>query len=708
MGAGSGPARAERRAAPGDRAGVGGAAEPGDGAALGVRWPGWELARGGRGGALALAGEGCAYYPGALPIVTAKHVSRSFGVRRVLEDISVTVHTGERVGLVGINGSGKSTLVRILAGLDAPDSGEVVQRRGAAIAYLEQEPHFPAGMRAREAVLAGLGGWSEARARHLAASEALESGTLTAAEMTRLVAEQSAAAGEIERLGGWERVHEAEALLGRLGVADPEAIVEQLSGGERRRVALARILAQRPDLAILDEPTNHLDVATIEWLERYLDEVYTGALLLITHDRYVLDRVATRTIEIDRGQLHSFEGGFAAYLEGKAERMALQQRTEANRQNFLRRELEWLRRQPKARSTKQKARIDRAHTEIGRGPPPPDRSLELQVQAARSGSTILELRDLSLAVPGKSLVRGLTFAVRKGERIGVLGPNGCGKTTLLRAITGQQAPASGQVVLGKNTQLAYLDQTRSNLDDDATVYDNIAQSRKATEIDGHPLEIGKYLERFLFDAQSYAQKVGTLSGGERARVALAKLLQGSSNLVLLDEPTNDLDVATLGAVEEMLIDFGGTAIVVTHDRWFLDRVATALLVFEADGQVVRHEGNYSMYLELTAQRKAQEAELSAGTAARAKAEAASRGEAATKAKKKGLSYAQQRELEGIVGRIEAAEAEVETLTARLADPAVYAEGHAAVATASEALAKARALAQSLTTRWEQLEALRDG
>jgi ABC transport system ATP-binding/permease protein len=647
-----------------------------------------------------------AYHAGALPIVTAKHVSRSFGVRRVLEDISVTVHTGERVGLVGVNGSGKSTLVRILAALDVPDSGEVVHRRGAAIAYLEQEPQFPPGTRAREAVLDGLGGWSEARARHLAASEALERSDLAPAEVERLISEQSAAAGEIERLGGWERVHEAESLLDRLGVQDPEALVEKLSGGERRRVALARILAQRPDLAILDEPTNHLDVATIEWLERYLDEQFQGALLLITHDRYVLDRVATRTIEIDRGKLHSFEGGFAAYLEGKAERMALQQRTEANRQNFLRRELEWLRRQPKARSTKQKARIDRAHGEIAKGPPPVDRNLELQVNAARSGSTILELRDLELAIAGRTLVKDLTFAVRKGERIGVLGPNGCGKTTLLRAITGQQPPAAGTVVLGKNTQLAYLDQTRSNLDDDATVYDNIAQSRRSLDIDGHPLEIGRYLERFLFDPQSYAQKVGTLSGGERARVALAKLLQGSSNLVLLDEPTNDLDVATLGAVEEMLIDFGGTAIVVTHDRWFLDRVATALLVFEPDGRVTRHEGNYSLYLELTAQAKAQAAELSSGTGPKGKVERRPVSEAAG-GKKKGLSYAQQRELEGIVGQIEAAEVEVEALSARLADPAVYAGGHAGVAELSAMLTAARGRAHDLTLRWEQLEALKE-
>jgi ATP-binding cassette subfamily F protein uup len=633
-----------------------------------------------------------------LPIVTAQHVSRSFGVRRVLEDISVTVRTGEHVGLVGLNGSGKTTLVRILAGLDAPDAGEVVLRRGATIAYLDQEPRFPPGQSARDAVLAGLGAWSDARARHLAASAALERAA-AGDDLAALVARQAEAAAELERHGGWERVHEAEALLGRLDVTNPDAEVERMSGGERRRVALARILAQKPDLAILDEPTNHLDVATIEWLERHLDD-YPGALLMITHDRYILDRVATRTLELDRGKLYSYDGGFEIYLEAKAERAALAQRTESNRQNFLRRELEWLRRRPKARTTKQKARIDRAHAEIAKAPPPVDRTAQLQLDTARVGGTILELRGVSLELAGRTLVDDLTFAVRKGERIGILGPNGCGKTTLLRAITGQIAPSAGEVVLGKTTQLAYLDQVRSGLDDTKTVYDNVAEAR-SIDLDGHPLEIGRYLERFLFDPHGYAQKVGTLSGGERARVALAKLLQGSKNLVLLDEPTNDLDVATLGAVEEMLLEFGGTALVVTHDRWFLDRVATALLVFEADGRVVRHEGNYSLYLELTAQTRAAEA------AAPPPRRPEERPAAPPPTKKRGLSYAQRRELEGIVGEIEAAEAEAERLTAELADPATYARGHAAVAELTRALESARARAQTLTARWEALELLKD-
>ena len=637
-----------------------------------------------------------------MPIVTAKQVSRSFGVRRVLEEVNVTIDIGEHVGLVGVNGSGKTTLVRILAGLDVPDTGEVVQRRGAAIAYLDQEPRFEPGTTAREAVLSGMGPWSLAREEHRRASDALEhAGQHTNPDaLAALVTAQAAAQAEIERLGGWERVHIAESLLDRLGVRDPDVVMDNQSGGERRRVALARILAQKPDLAILDEPTNHLDIATIEWLERYLQDQFHGALLLITHDRYILDRVAVRTLEIDRGKLFSYDGGFGVYLEAKAERSALAQRTESNRQNFLRRELEWLRRQPKARSTKQKARIDRAHGEIAKAPPPQDRNLELSVEVARTGSTILELRGVTLEIPGRTLVDDFTFAIRKGERVGVLGPNGCGKTTLLRAITGQQPPARGEVVLGKNTQLAYLDQSRSGLDDDATVYDNIAKSRRSLDIDGHPLEVGRYLERFLFDPQSYAQKVGTLSGGERARVALAKLLQGASNLVLLDEPTNDLDVTSLAAVEEMLIDFGGTAIVVTHDRWFLDRVATALLVFEGDGRIVRHEGNYGLYLERMAAAEKPPEPV-------ARPAAAKPAEPAPSAKKRGLSYAQRRELDGLMPAIEAAEAEVATHTAALADSALYARGHNAVADVQRALEAARTRAATLTARWEQLEQLKD-
>jgi len=631
-----------------------------------------------------------------VPIASLRQVEKSYGVRRVLDGVNLTLMTGERVGLVGNNGSGKTTLARILAGLDGPDAGEVVLRRDAAIAYLEQEPRLPPGLTALEAVLAGLGQWSAARARYDAATASLERAT-GSAMVDALVAEQAAAAAEIERCGGWSRAAEAESYLARLGVRDPSAATERLSGGERRRVALAALLARRPDLAVLDEPTNHLDVAAIEWLERHLAEDYSGAVLLITHDRYILDRVCTRTFEVDRGTVYAYDGGFGAYLEAKAERMAHAQRTEANRQNFLRRELEWLRRQPKARTTKQTARVNRAEAELAKSGPPRDRRVELSLEAARSGKTILELRNVTLEL-GRVLVRDFTLALNQGERIGVVGPNGSGKTTLLRSIFGELAPSAGEVVRGKHTAVAYLDQNRSGLDDSRSVYDNIAERRRGLDLGGgHPLDIARYLERFLFDPSAYAQKVGSLSGGERARVALAVLLSGASNLVLLDEPTNDLDVATLGAVEEMLLDFAGAAIIVTHDRWFLDRVATSILAFEGDGKVVRHHGNYSDYLERLAEiEAAPEPQPSARVAP-------TPGKAGAPLARKGLSYAERRELDGILGKIEAAEGEVQQLEARLGDPSVYSGGGDQVAELVRKLDGARQRAAALVTRWEELE-----
>ncbi|MDC0719400.1 ABC-F family ATP-binding cassette domain-containing protein [Nannocystis bainbridge] len=629
-----------------------------------------------------------------MPIASLRQVEKSYGVRRVLAGVNLTLMTGERVGLVGNNGSGKTTLARILAGLDAPDAGEVVLRRDAAIAYLEQEPRLPPGLTALEAVLSGLGQWSAARARYDAATARLEQAS-DAAAVDVLVTEQAAAAAEIERCGGWSRAAEAESYLARLGVRDPTALTDRLSGGERRRVALATLLARQPDLAVLDEPTNHLDVSAIEWLERHLAENYVGTVLLITHDRYILDRVCTRTFEVDRGSVYAYDGGFGAYLEAKAERMAHAQRTEANRQNFLRRELEWLRRQPKARTTKQTARVNRAEAELAKSGPPRDRRVELSLEAARSGKTILELRGVTLEL-SRVLVRDFTLALNQGERIGVVGPNGSGKTTLLRSIVGDLLPSAGEVVRGKHTAVAYLDQNRSGLDDDRTVYDNIAERRRGLDLGGgHPLDIARYLERFLFDTSTYAQKVGSLSGGERARVALAVLLSGASNLVLLDEPTNDLDVATLGAVEEMLLEFTGAAIIVTHDRWFLDRVATSILAFEGDGKVVRHHGNYSDYLERLAEIEAAPEPQPTARPAPAKV--------AAPVAKRGLSSSEKRELQGLLGKIEAAEGEVGELEAKLGDPAVYGTGKDQVAELVRQLDAARQRAAALVTRWEDLE-----
>ncbi len=645
-----------------------------------------------------------------MPVVTALNLSKSYGTRRVLADVSVTLMSGERVGLVGGNGSGKSTLARLLAGVEAPDGGEVVHRRGARIAILAQVPRFEPGIRARDAVLAGLGPWYRALAAHRVASEALARGE---GARDQVLAAQAAAAEQIEDLGGWEREHEADAFLDRLGIRDPNAEVEHLSGGERRRVDLARILVASPDLAILDEPTNHLDIATIEWLERYLLERHRGALLLITHDRYILDRLAERTLELDRGQIYSYDGGFEAYLAAKAERQALAARTEANRQNFLRQELEWLRRQPKARTTKQKARIGRAETVIQQGPAAAERALDLRLDGVRGGKTVIDARAITVEQGGRALVKDLTLTLREGDRLGVIGPNGCGKTSLLRVLLGERPPARGEVVIGRGQRISYLDQERSGLDDRTTLLEAVAGDRRSVTVGGESVDVYAYLDRFNFDSEAARQQVGVLSGGERARVALAKMLQLSASLLVLDEPTNDLDISTMAAVEGMLAAFPGTVVVVTHDRWFLDRVATAILTFEGEGRAVLYQGNYSTYLTLSAQAAAQAAETSAAQekgrerASERTSERASE-KAPTKARRKGLSYAETRELEALPGKIDTAEGEVQALCDRLADPQTYAGGGAAEAgDLGRRLEAARAGVAALLARWEELESLKE-
>ncbi|MCL4756171.1 MAG: ATP-binding cassette domain-containing protein, partial [Myxococcales bacterium] len=527
-----------------------------------------------------------------MPVLNAQRLEKSFGERPLFRDATLTLVSGERVGLVGRNGTGKSTLARVLAGLEPPDAGELMLRRGAEVRYLAQAPSFDPALTPREIVTEGLATWARAKARYD------ELGELLAKDASpELLAEHAELGHEIEHHGGWQRDHEVDAMLMHLGIARRDQPIGSMSGGEKRRVALAQILIARPALAILDEPTNHLDVETIDWLERYLLEEHPGAVLLVTHDRYLLDRVCTRTLELERGTLQSYDGGYEEYLEAKATRLAHEERTEANRQNFLRRELEWLSRQPKARTTKQKARIERAEAARAIQAPVAEERVALSLEEARSGKTVLELEHLSLEIAGRTLVRDLTLYLPQGERVGIVGANGTGKTTLLRAIAGELAPSSGRLTLGQNTKLAYFDQERSGLDLDKSIFDNIGDQGRF-ELDGQVLDTRSYLERFLFDSHEQRKRVAALSGGERARVALAKVLRAATNLVLLDEPTNDLDVATLGALEEMLLGFGGAALVVTHDRWFLDRVATSLLVFEGDGRVVRYPGNYETYRRL--------------------------------------------------------------------------------------------------------------
>jgi ATP-binding cassette subfamily F protein uup len=639
-----------------------------------------------------------------MPVLSAHDLGKAYGARAVLRDVSVTLRSGERVGLVGRNGAGKSTLARILAGLEPPDAGEIAVRKGAEVAYLEQTPALAASATPREIVAGGMERWSKAKTAYDALGDAIAAGGSGLAELMNRQAELGA---ELERLGGWERGHEVEAMLGHLGVERIDDPVETMSGGEQRRVALARLLVARPSLAILDEPTNHLDVETIDWLEAHLQKDFPGAVLLVTHDRYLLDRVCTRTLEIDGGATYDYEGGYEEYLGAKAERLAHEERVEQNRQNFLRRELEWLARQPKARTTKQKARIERAEAARAALPRKAERAIELGVDEARAGKTVLELEGLALDVGGKRLVSGLDLYVTQGERIGVVGKNGTGKTSLLRAIVGDLAPAAGRLTVGKNTRVAYLDQARSGLDPDKSVFDNVSDQERI-EIGGETLDARTYLERFLFDRYDQRKKVSALSGGERARVALARALRQSSNLVLLDEPTNDLDLATLSALEQMLASFGGCAIVVTHDRWLLDRVATALLVFEGNGRVLRHPGNYETYRRLAAER-GEDATSDAEPASRAeRRERAAPAPARPPARPKGLTYAQRLELEKLPDQIEEAERRVADLEREVAAPEFFRGAPDGVKQTLAALEDARASAGALMARWEELETLAEG
>ena len=606
------------------------------------------------------------------------------------------------MGVIGRNGTGKTTLGKILAGLEPPDQGQLICRRGARIEMLEQVPHLEPALSAEEAVSEGLKAWTEAARRHQAVSEELTAGR---GDMDALVHTQQEAADDVERLGGWDQSHRVRSLLELLGIRQVTANVGQMSGGEQRRVAMARLLISRPDLAIMDEPTNHLDADTIEWLETYLVDEYQGALVLITHDRYLLDNVAQRTAEIADGEVYVFDGGYGRFLEQKAERDEQESRTEQNRQNFLRREIEWLRRMPKARTTKQAARIDRAEAAIAAPKPKVEKTAQLALEVTRSGKTLLELHEFGVSIGERVLCRPFNWTLLAGERVGIVGPNGAGKTTFLRALLGTDKPSTGTATFGKNTKVAYLDQQRTSLDDSANVFENVVGDQTKIVIGGQPIEPYSYLERFGFFRQMMYQPVASLSGGERARVALARLLRQSANLLVLDEPTNDLDVSTLGALESMLVDSGASVLIVTHDRWLLDRVATSLLVWNtASSEVSYHVGNYSTYRRLQLEQRADSAPPPARSEKRESAPpTAAR---AAKTKKKSLSFAEVKELETLPDAIETAERRVKELMQQLSDPATYASGGVNVTQLQRDLEAAKPAVERLMQRWEQLESKR--
>jgi ABC transport system ATP-binding/permease protein len=637
-----------------------------------------------------------------MPVISARNLGKAYGADPLFTDVSLTVTRGEKLGLLGINGTGKSTLLKLLAGLESPDTGLVERRRDTTILYLAQEPALDPDKTPRAIVEAGLVEWKAAIIRHEAVTRSIEARDAP----PELLREQAELADHIERLGGWERGHVIDDMLERLGIREIDRPAGSLSGGERRRVALAHILVASPTLAILDEPTNHLDADTITWLEEYLAREYAGAVLVVTHDRYVLDAICDRIAEIDRGALYEYQGGYADYLEAKAERLAHEQRVEQNRLNLLRREKAWLLRGAKARTTKQKARIQRAQALIEAEPTAAPAELDLdalELAIPRTGKSVVDLLDVTLEVAKKPLVSGLTLHVKGGERIGIVGANGIGKTTLLKAVAGELEPARGTIARAAQTRIAHFDQARAGLRDDWSILDNVAEREDAARLGAGVVALGDrtldmrtYLEYFLFDGSKQRQKVGSLSGGERARVALAKILRSGANLLLLDEPTNDLDVATLSSLEELLTAWPGSALIVSHDRYFLDRVATSILAFEGDGKVVRYPGNYTTMKSLRAQAPDRT------EAPRPAAKPASKAAPAVKP----LTYAERLELERIVDVIAELEQSVASLESELASPELYASRAHEAKQLGLSLESARGELEGRMARWEELESRR--
>ena len=514
--------------------------------------------------------------------------------RQILKNIYLSFFYGAKIGVLGLNGSGKSTLLRIIAGIDKSYTGEVVFSPGYSVGMLEQEPQFEAGKTVREVVEEGV---QEVVNLLKEFDEINEAFGDPDADFDKLIARQGEVQEKLDHYNAWELDQKLERAMDALRCPPSDAVIDNLSGGEKRRVALCRLLLQQPDVLLLDEPTNHLDAESVLWLEEHLRQ-YTGTVIAVTHDRYFLDNVAGWILELDRGEGIPWKGNYSSWLEQKQNRLAKEEKTESKRQKTLQRELEWVRMAPKARQAKSKARLGAYEKLLNEDAKQRDDRLEIFIPAGpRLGAKVIEAEDVAKAYGDRLLFEHLGFHLPQGGIVGIIGPNGAGKTTLFKLITGRDKPDAGTFDVGDTVKVAYVDQEHDGLDPNKTVFETISGGNEWVLLGGKQTNARAYVSRFNFGGADQEKKIANLSGGERNRVHLAMILKEGANLLLLDEPTNDLDVNTLRALEEGLENFAGCAVVISHDRWFLDRIATHILAFEGDSQVYWFEGNFSEYEE---------------------------------------------------------------------------------------------------------------